>query len=325
VKKISELIEYRNNLKLLKLDHISEMCSIAKNEIDFISTAHSVADRSALLKLKAALSMYDSVVMKNLDQEISSINDSILSLELNYQTLSSTLYNTKFKVENYEVRKAAWPLDDSFKSFVKSITEKYADYKYPALEISPMYSDITHVFTSFEPIYLIDQDPSLLASILSDFDEKYRQKFRTYVMNIRGSINNLPLENLCFVLAVNAFERYDSNALESVLLNIKKLLLPGASIAFTFNNCDYASGAKQVEVGRACYQTTKSIKALLGHIGFPYITFSVYNEYQTIVEAKLPGELRTIKNNPVIGQIMDVERIDKDDKEAYYTILKGKN
>jgi hypothetical protein len=319
--KISELIDYKNTLMTAGFDDISKLKEDTKSRLVELTTLYSVSDNAILGKLIAMITMQDNMLKRNLKEEIGRVDKLISSLELKYNVLSSTLYNTSFKSENFEARQKARPLNDDYKLFIKSIVEKYCDYHYAGMEISPMFFEITDRMTTFDPIYLIDHDPKLLSSIVDCFDAKYRHKLRTYTMNLRSGLDKLPLSSISFISVINTFERYDIESIEATLINMKKLLLPGGSIIFTFNNCDYSSGAKQVEDGRACYQTTKKIDNLLERLGYICINFSVFNKHQTVVEAKIPGILESNKVSPCIGQIVDIERLDINEKEVYTQLL----
>lgn len=318
--KISELIEYREALYTSGLNEIILLTSTTKDRLKEIESLYPIPDKN-LTKLIASLTMEELILNKNLKEEIDAINSIISSLESKYILISNTMYDS-FKTENYEARKNVRIINDDFRDFVKTLVEKYSDYRYPGLELSPMHYDLTNSMISFDPIYLVDQDPTMLSNMVEMFDSKFSHKLRTYTMNLRGDVGKLPLKSIGFVSAVNAFEQYNNEALESVLKNIYSLLLPGASILFTFNNCDFASGAKQVEKGRACYHTTKSVDMLMERLGYICIKFIVFNGHETVVEAKIPGILESKKISPAIGQIIDVERLAIDEKEMYYKLLK---
>lgn len=322
--KISDILRYKEALESINFDASHKANLDIKNLIGNIDKNFSFASKNNLMKISASITMQENLTKKHYESEVARCKETIASIESTYLDLSNELYESAFRKENYLYRKEHRQISNSLESKIKNTIDKYADFKYAGLMLSPLFESLTHTMVAFDPLYLVDHDPSMLSTAISGFDSKYQHKIRDYEMNLRTNTDILPLKSISLVVAVNSFEQYNDEALRGVLKNIYSLLCPGGSVIFTFNNCDFSSGAKRVEEGFACYQTSKSVDILLEQLGFICITFTIHDEYQTIIEAKIPGILETVKTTPVLGQIIDTNRLDLEERNLYTSLLSEK-
>lgn len=324
--KISKLLEYKHYLETnMQKDALIKVSDCMRQGIKEISEMYSdVSDDNNIMRLNAAISVQQNMVTNALRTEILRVNTKIFCMESTYIELSDSMYEGNFKKDNYQTKSTIRLLDPEYKEFLKGLLVKYIDFRYACMELGPLYPDVTDLLTGFDPIYLVDHDPAMLDHALTSFDEKYRHKLLTYTSNIREEIVDLPKNSMGFILSINSLDRYNNTALESALRNFHNMLLPGGSIMFTMNNCDFPEGCREVENGRACYQVTKFMDQLLERLGYICIKFSVYNKNLTVVEAQKQGELPAVKMTSCIGQIIDARRLETDERNAYNRLLKEK-
>ena len=88
------------------------------------------------------------------------------------------------------------------------------------------------------------------------------------------------------------------------LAEIYNKLKPGGTVAFTFNNCDYASGVKLVERKFMCYTPGTLIMSWSNDIGYDLVQTYRIDSAFTWVELRKPGALSSLRGGQSLARIV---------------------
>jgi hypothetical protein len=300
--KISELLRYKVQVEAIEVERLLASTQLVTTQIQGL-LADSIADSKTLSKLSVSSSFNAKNIQKQIDSELSRINFLIESLEPTYLNLSSQMAAT-FYSEDIAQKITNRPIDKGFEQFTIDIIKKYADYRYAGCELFPVSETFTRSLVAFEPLYLFDPNQENLNIVVSQFNDAYKHKLRTY-----NHLENLPKNTIGFVSAINTFERFDIEIIDNILSDLNNCMSEGSSLVFSFNDCSNWYGVNAVESGIACYQTKKLLKDLLDKHNFVDTIFTRFKDNMAIAETNRPGILSSIKESSVIGRVININSL----------------
>lgn len=165
---------------------------------------------------------------------------------------------------------------------------------------------LTHLSNHSNPLYVADiYEESFV--LLDQLPSKVKK--RTIVRclgkedNQTGLHNVLPMNQFGFVLAWNLFNYFTEEVMQDWLEQIAQLLRPGGRVFFTYNNCLDPTNAHYVDVCRNGFAIPSRIEMIAQQLG---LEVQEFNRLQSTHWAVLsqPGEFRSIRVTPGVGQIM---------------------
>jgi len=181
-----------------------------------------------------------------------------------------------------------------------------SNWKYPAMQIRPGLCEITQHMTSFDPLYIVDEDPKLLTHLTNVFNNQYLDRIRTKTINeLQDDYFNdtFPAHQLALIIVTDFFNYKPFEVIQQYLKLFKnKLLKPGGRIIFTFNDCDLPSGIQNAEHYMNTYTPSSLLKSYITYLGYEIINIHS-SDTLSWMEILLPGSLCSIRGGQCIAKI----------------------
>lgn len=194
--------------------------------------------------------------------------------------------------------------EPELKKLVLARIDLYASWRYPGLEIGPGDGQWTHAMVAADPLYLVDVHQEFLTKTSSQFTAGYQRRLSPYLIDATtNDLQALPDSQLGFVFAWNVFDYFPELELRHYLSQLITKMRPGATILFSYNNCDNPVQAGFADRGWKSWMPKTKLAAMLAALGFVDAEFFEFESHVSFVEAKKPGELTTIKAHQVMGEI----------------------
>jgi hypothetical protein len=325
---VKDLVKFKNDLlntrqKLLLDEVISEKIKI----IDDFCCRHEITDYTQdtdqCISIYKGLSSHNKDIITLVDNLIKKVEDDII-LQVN-KTVS--IGEDERHLSNYLAT------SDSIEQIICTRISSYSNWKFPGLQLHCRYfrpesknyqgpntfSNPTHRINSMvacDPLYLVSTDKEHLNEIISYHNPIYRNRLRLYEITMRSlflqgrNLSQLPYAQFGFILCWDFLNYLSIKTVEWYLNECIRLLRPGGSLMFSYNNGDIESSAKLFDQGRAAWATAQIIQKMIEEIGFDIIrseNHSTNDNEDTWVswyEVKKPGELKTVRLNQAIGVVL---------------------
>jgi len=199
------------------------------------------------------------------------------------------------------------PIDPDLKNIIKGIISLKTRPEFAGLEIGPGDGFWTEYLVAADPLYILDIHPEFLESTKNRFPESYKPRLRSYLWNEdevnQHYLEKLPEQQFGFVFAYNVFDFFAYDFLDKWLTGIKKVLRPGGSAFFTYNNCENYDLARYAETGFKSWMPKHLLEKMIKHLGFEIESFDNYDKTFWCIIRK-PGSLRTVKATQALGRIV---------------------
>lgn len=196
---------------------------------------------------------------------------------------------------------------------LKSRIFHYVDWRYPALEIGPGDGGFTETMVASDPLYVVDIHQEFLDSTKKIFNEFYAtRRLRPYLIKNDYDLSMLPQNQMGFVLAWNLFNYFPLEAIKDYLLEIKKVMRPGGSMLFSYNNSERWQCAEMVENAFMCHTPKSMLIPLVESIGFIVSESHDYDPTVSWLEIQKPGELKSCKAHQALGAVVHILDPDED-------------
>ena len=316
--KLSELVAYKTGLEHYDFIRSSRglIKKINESQSDIARSNHINDDA-----IRFGQDTYSEQIANDLDsleRQIESLNDNyvyyknqidqlILEHEVEYikhdeENISQTLGEGIKDLTDRQLRMSA----KQKREFISRIN-LYAEWRWPALIIRPENQDMVEAMCAFDPLYICDLYDDLIQPYVKKFNQVYQNRLRPYTIKPfapkQKSLDVLPQGQFGFIVAYNLFEHYPLSMVKQMLQEIEKLLKPGGTLLFTFNNCDLSRNIRTIEMGLRCYTPYRLLKPILDQIGFRVVKLET--EGDNWLEIKKPGTLRTVRGGQTIGKVWD--------------------
>lgn len=256
---------------------------------------------------------------------LNQINDLVSKIELDIDALANEKYNNNDTYRNNLSEEHMIQLtasNEAIDSIIRSNVSRYADFHYPGLQFCRYFTEksyqnkdsIKHYtparilldsMVACDPLYLVNRDLDELTDIIKIYPEAYQRRLRLY-----KDLTTLPQNQFGLILCWDYFNYITADKIEFYLREFIKLLRPGGTVMFSYNECNYPHAIKLVEEGKASWMCDRTIRKLFQEIGFETISFeslpvdNAENTKVSWVEARKPGELRTSKLIQSQGQVL---------------------
>lgn len=305
---LTKLITARNYIK-----------SYLKANLDYIGfekaynrIPHDVKSTFTHLQIENSINQTKNIseeIVKKFNNELAIIDKKIdenirIFFNDGYESLEGTNkeYNSKHHPENYDHLKIE--MEDEISEIISTIVGKYSDWKFPSLEIGCGKGEMTRSMVSADPLYVTDLYDQNLIKLKENFNEIYKKRIRCYLnRDDVTEFNFLPQGQFQFILAWNVFNTYPINPLSKMLISCWNLMRPGATIMFTYNDCNYIQCLNKFIIGFTAWHTEELITKLMSDTGFEIVNIHHYTDEIHWIEAKKPGELVSVKVHPAVGTI----------------------
>jgi len=199
------------------------------------------------------------------------------------------------------------PIDDQTQDFITNRLIHYSDWKKTTMILRPGLEPWIHRLISNDPMYLIDENYDLLTPIMSQFNEVYQRRVRTYVIREdqeQDILWELPNNQFSLILAWNYFNHIPFEILRRYLTEIYKKMKPGGMLLMTYNDCDRWEGVESAEIGNGLYTPGGLIKGFAESLGFEQHFIYHHNGPWTWVEYRKPGEWNSLRGGSSLAKIL---------------------
>ena len=229
---------------------------------------------------------------------------------------------TKYFQQGYNVcrsdeRNAAGsviPLPPDLRALLLGRIQLYTDWHYPGLEIGPNEGEFTPHLVGCDPLYLVDVQHKYLDAVVAQFTPEYQARVRTYCIgngvNEKG-LSELPDDQFGFVFSWDNFNYLPFDEIRKYLVDVARVLRPGGTFLFSFNDGEMYNGARHVEWGGMSYVPKSLLVTLVESYGLEVAhSFGFDTDWHNIswLEVKKPGTLSTIKAHQTLGIVKDIEQ-----------------
>lgn len=216
-------------------------------------------------------------------------------------------YTNSFNEEHF-----VYSLPDSpyVKTCIKTLIGKYNDWKFPSLLMNVRDPEWVTKMVAGDPLYLTHHDINRLRELIEGFPDLYQRRLRLYETKNRD-LSVLPQDQFGFVLAWDIMNYLPLDVIELYVRQVAKLLRPGGTFIFTYNNCDLETQMKLAEEKHDSYCSARWLRKLFADVGLEVTDMSDiflnydFQPYISWAEVKRPGELKTVKAHQAMAQILE--------------------
>jgi hypothetical protein len=309
--KLSDLINYQMELNAMSAISVGQ-----RADIDLEKITHLVGHQSIQLAEHAkTLQSRHKEIQQTFDTFETTLNELKSELKQLIETTEKPWFAESYRLYEQEMihesteyilnRRAA--ITAETEQFYCTRIMRYNSWHHPAMIIRPgCEAYINHLLAS-DPLYLVDESHDLLQPAISQFNEQYQQRLRTYAINERSGeeiLGKLPDGQFGLVFAYNFFNFRPFEIIRTYLAEIYQKLRPGGVLAMTFNDCDRAKGVMLVEQHFCCYTPGYLVRELAQSLGYQ-IAFSWTDHGPTTwMELQKPGNFVSLRGGQALAKII---------------------
>jgi len=192
------------------------------------------------------------------------------------------------------------------KEYLTKRIQANSSWKYAGMFIRPEHGEFVNEMTASDPLYIVDDNITLLEPTKKLWNEHYQSRVRYNVINNSRSeiFKNFPKKQFGLIVAVDYFNYTPVEVIRNYFTELYELLMDGGIVVFTYNNCNLPIAVKNFEKLQYSYTPKSLIMPLLELIGFEIIEdYSHIESNVSWLEIKKPGKLSTIRGGQCLGRI----------------------
>jgi SAM-dependent methyltransferase len=309
--KLSDLINYQMELNAMSAVPVGHRADIDLEKITYLVGHQPIqlAEHANTLQLKhKEIQQTFNAFEVHLTQLKVELKQLIENTEKPWFAESYRLYEQEMIHETTEYILNRRPeITPETEQFYRTRIVRYNGWQHPAMIIRPGRETYINELVASDPLYLVDESHDLLRPALSQFNEQYQQRLRTYAINERSNeeiLGKLPNGQFGLVFAYNFFNFRPFEVLKTYLTEIYQKLRPGGMLVMTFNDCDRAKGVMLVEQHFCCYTPGYLVRELAQSLGYR-IAFSWTDQGpSTWLELQKPGNFVSLRGGQALAKII---------------------
>ena len=301
--KLSDLVNYKN-----KLDKLSTREAQVFTNVELEKLTHLTNNIQLENNLKSVNFAFDEF-NNTIDKIKQDLKLAIGEAERSWFQESYRLHEEETHLQDTNhVLSVRAQSHESVKKIIETRLNIYSSWYHAGMFIRPGQENFINQLVSFDPLYILDRTYDLLTPGIAHFGELYQNRLRQYTID--DVTNNVYLEQIpngqfALCVAYMYFDYKPFEVLKQYFAELYQKLKPGGVLAFTFNDCDYASAVRLVEMKFRCYTPGYLVKELAQTLGFEII----YDWHEpdgaiTWLELRRPGELTSIKGGQTLAKIL---------------------
>lgn len=309
--KLSELVDYRNQLEQMQLD---VACNHATRHLD--SIVHVVSNHHLKINNCAATLENDLDTIK---QSINHFQNTMLDLksqleqeiarqEPAYFEESARLHEQEMCFDTTEyILNRRLGIDDDSNILLRSRLKTYGDWRVPGMIIRPGKETFIEDMVPLDPLYLVDHNQELLDPSMSQFTIEYRRRLRPYIINdwhIHKILADLPDNQFGLIFAYNYFNYKPIELIKKYLSEVFEKLRPGGVFIMTYNDCDRSHAVALAEQKFMCYTPGSHIQKYAESIGLETVYTHTGAGDLSWIELRKPGEITSMRGGQTLAKIM---------------------
>lgn len=307
--KLSQLVNYRNQLKALSLASMQHTVQYDVDKVLHLAGNHPVATQEFFLQLKQNGQLITNAI-ENFQQELLHLKQDIDRLigneETSYFLRSYDLYAEISNETPADVldRQNTPP---TTVDYIRSRVQRLNTWQYPAMILRPGNEVFINDMVACDPLYLVDIKHELLTPALDLYNVTYQQRLRTYVIDEHGQepmLKKLPDGQFGLILAYNYFNFRPFEVIRQWLAELWKKLKPGGMLLITFNDCDNDKAVMLAEQNYCCYTPGYLLKQLAQTLGYEILHEWSDHGPSTWLELQRPGSFVSLRGGQTLAKVI---------------------
>lgn len=244
-------------------------------------------------------------LIQKIDQHILDISHELFSAGYDADLRNSMMNHTMRMEREFNLPEAA-------RNLALDRIRNYCDWHYPGLELGCRTGRWTQYLVGCDPLYIVDLDQSFLDVTASQFPELYQSRLRKYVIQFLPNTNEsnlsiLPENQFGFIFSWEFFNYLALDTTRYYLEQAFKLLRPGGTMMFSYNDGDTPNGAAYAPYAQS-YMPKSHLVKICNQIGFQIVNSECYdNGVVNWLEIRKPGRFSTIKSSQALGEIIRIQ------------------
>jgi hypothetical protein len=314
---LATLVEHKNKLK-----EIIPKLSIDDTIYSKSQLIESLISRFDLNEYHGRIdqirSIYSDIDQKNKDiiAEVGRIIDSIdhnISNILESKSVTSDVFKESTIVSHL-------PTNEIVRTIFNNKISKISQVRYPGLQINTRLFPPAEINSSnidgwislmvaSDPLYLMGPSIEILQESLQSFPEIYQKRVQLYELNDKRDLSTLPQAQFNLIFCWDFFNHLSVDVIDLYLQQMMRLLRPGGTLLFTYNNCDLVMSARSADSNSASWCTPLLLEKIYSKHGFELIGFDdiisddVNVSHVSWAELKRSGDLTTSKISQASGAV----------------------
>ncbi len=314
-----ELVKFRNDLRYT-IDQLTLSAEVAERLrlIDTVRCRHALVEYDHYID--QFVGEYRQLLSKN-NSIVDTIKQSITNIEADIQQQVNAVDYSQFVEKNMRQYLST---NDDIESIIQTRISTYSDWRTPGLQLhcryfrghldqpSSVYADPgsrINVMAASDPLYLVSTNLKKLQDTVSIYADVYQRRVRLYEILDRN-LSALPHAQFGLILCWDFLNYLPLDIVKWYLDACIRLLRPGGTLVFSYNNCDLERSAQLVDEKQACWATKPLIENLATGLGYEIIAttdLKTNDEKDTWVswaEIRKPGAVTTVKRSQAMGAIL---------------------
>jgi hypothetical protein len=235
--------------------------------------------------------------IRELDQHIE-----LVTYELFSGTYNDEINQGMMEHEHRMNRSASIP--ENAKDLLINRIRYHSDWHYAGMELGCRNGEMTSYLVTCDPLYIVDLDRRFLEKTSEQFSGLYQSRLRQYTINVVPDFSMLPQGQFGFIFSWDYFNYLALPTINVYLRGLFKLLRPGGTLMFTYNDGETPTGAAYAESRWNSYVPQSKLVAMAQEIGFEIAHTESFNSgVLNWIELRHPGELQTVKAHQALGEI----------------------
>lgn len=197
---------------------------------------------------------------------------------------------------------------DHIKDYLIERIHALGKWQHAGMFIRPERGTYVNEMTSSDPLYIVDEHNDLFVPVKQMWNKDYQARLRYKVIDESKDtiFNEFPIRQFGFIVAMNFFNHKPFDVIKKYVIELHKLLKPGGTLLFTYNNCNLPLAVQNFEKSMYTYTPGTLVESMVEYVGYT-ITES-YNEPLTNVswlELKKDGNMETLRGGQCLAKIQD--------------------
>ena len=310
--KLSDLVNYRNELNRFQLDEAR-----TKFDLDVAHTKYIICNKDPdPNNLKGQIELKHNEIHRKfnefvdlIEQAKHEVNTEIAIKEQYWLEETYRLYKEEMVYDSDEhILNRRPALSEEQDNMIRSRIVGFSNARQPGMILRPGLETFIRNMVSFDPLYLVDRNETMLFPSTLEFPELYQRRLRYYTIDeydqSKSILERLPDNQFGVCLAYNFFNFKPIPVIERYLTEIFAKLKPGGKLMMTFNDCDNEKAVRLAESYYACYTPGRMVKDIAQRVG--YEIYFIWNNGgpSTWVELQKPGTLTTLRGGQALAKIV---------------------